>query len=76
MQSGQIYTITRIDNSKNPPRYFFREYDGTPAGWAYANELKAAPNPATHEYPFTVLKERKRGRVSEVYVKYLFYPDK
>ena len=76
MQSGQIYTITNIDDREAPYRYFFKEYDGTPAGWAYANELKSAPNPATHEYPFTVLKERKKGSRAEVYVKYLFYPDK
>ena len=76
MQSGQIYTIERVDSEKKPRRYFLKEYDGSPAGWAYGSELKTAPNPNTHEYPFTVIGTRKRNNKQEVLLKYLFYPDK
>ena len=76
MQSGQIYTITRIDKLHRPYRYFLKEYDNTAAGWAYKNELKEAPDPQTYEYPFTIQKERVRKGKTEVLPKYLFYPDK
>lgn len=76
MQSGQIYTIVKIDDSSLPPKYYLQEYDGSPAGWAYSEELKKAPNPFTHEYPFTIVGERTRKGKREVLLKYLFYPPK
>ena len=76
MQSGQIYEISRIDHKTSPWKYFLNEEDGTEAGWAYGNELKKAPDPKTHVYPFTILNTRKRNGRQEVLVKYLFYPNK
>ena len=76
MQSGQIYTVSKVDALSSPFRYFLKEYDGTPAGWAYSAELKQAPDPHTHEYPFTILDSRKRNGKEEVLLKYLFYPNK
>ena len=77
VQSGQIFTVFRVDTTQTPYQYHLKEYDGTNAGWAYQTELKKAPNPYTYEYPYIPLKEKKdsKGRTL-VYIKYIYYPKK
>lgn len=76
MQSGQIYKVARIDSLQVPPKYYLQEEDGTASGWSYGNQLKKAPDPKSHVYPFTIVDERVRRGKQEVLLKYLFYPKK
>ena len=73
VKSGQILEVTQVLNRSGALQYRLKEIDGTNTGWAYQYQLKAAPDPATYQFPIEEVLKKKKNKCL---VKWLFYPNK
>ena len=76
-KSGQIYRVTHISTATCPFKYYLASLSNKEIGWAYAKQLKKAPDPKTYAFPIEkIVSERGTGRKKEYYVKWLYYPSR
>lgn len=77
-QRGQIYYISKVDASTEPPIYYLNDLaDDVVPGHFYKQQLRLAPDPKTIMYEIEkTLKTRTVKGKKQKLVKWLMYPNK